>query len=144
MVKCVSFSVTSVASLFISLINLSVGREIFDCISPNAAACCGPMCLLYSPHTSEICNLASCQMSVQVAVCVSSSMGLSPLFTWEVVKNNSMARFLVGTDSFRRPPPDVKQLSTESHQLRAAFSIPYTAFASFTADPRGMFMTHAI
>ena len=45
MVKCVSFSSTSDTSRFVSLINPSGGCEVFDCISLNAAACCGPVCV---------------------------------------------------------------------------------------------------
>ena len=53
MVKCVSFILTSDTRLFVSLINFSVGCEIFECISLNAAACCGPVCLTFhgiAPH----------------------------------------------------------------------------------------------
>ena len=34
-------------TLFVSLINLSVGCEIFDCVSLNAVASCGPVCVTF-------------------------------------------------------------------------------------------------
>ena len=85
MVKCVPFIQTTDSNLFVSLIYLSVGCKIFDGISLNAAACCGPVSVTLhciAPHTPWrfVISPAVKGRSKSRGVC-QTLMGLIPLFT---------------------------------------------------------------
>ena len=105
MVRCVSSSLTSDTSLFVSLINLSVGCEIFDCISLNAAACCGPVCttnqcIAHHTHIGDFENsLVVKGRSKSRCVCVNIDGIASAVNRRRVVTNNRMVHFPVKADT---------------------------------------------